>query len=89
MGILEGLPGTKKTFEIEEFGYSVSDLLRLLKRDGVSTAANDNGAINVYKDDEGFYRAERCVHRHCVGSITTKKIGELERWLKKNYKFIL
>lgn len=87
---LRSLPGTNgKPKTIKEFANSPSGFIRLLKRDGFSTGANDNGAINVWKDDAGSYRAERHYRLSVRDGIITKVLKELKVWLDVNYPKIL
>ena len=85
MSELIGLPGTNgKGRMFTEFGHSVSGLMRLFEKEGVSTAAGLNGSINVWKDDHGVYRAERHFYCKTVEGIITQSKAALKYWLNWN-----
>ena len=89
MSVLSGLTGTKKTFTLKVFSRSVPDLMKYLKRDGFSTAANKNGAINVWKDNKGIFRAEHYIYCRTENSVQTDSLKVLRDWLKIYYPQIL
>lgn len=77
---LEGLAISYPAFE---FFNSVNEAIDILKLGLVATTAADNGAINVYKNDEGFYHCEAM--RNCA-SFSKEEFSNLTNvrmWLKK------
>lgn len=83
--MLSGLTGVlRKEVKCEFFG-SVTKGLQLLKKDKAATAAGDNGAINIYIDDEGVYRGYRYAYCSTKSFIVTMKINELAFWLKREF----
>jgi hypothetical protein len=86
MSALEGLEGTDgKPREFKEFGQGVTHMMRLLSNEGLATAAKDNGSINVWKCDNGSYRAERHFYFSVRDSISTKHKNKIKEWLKVNF----
>ena len=61
---LDGLPGVKRR-KVDAFSiYYSSDIEATIELGYACTAAGDNGAINVWKDDAGIIRGE--LMRYCV-----------------------
>ena len=79
---LQGLDGVKKKVVKARFFRSVSQCITLLRTNRFLTAADDRGAINLYKDDEGNFRGQRCF----MMGIRSEKISNTKKgiidWLK-------
>lgn len=82
---LPGAPGIRDA----EFFYSVSGCLSILRRGVVAGAAGDDGAINVWRDDSGILRANRCVRWSIVDTQQFDSIERLKQWLGPNLKLIM
>lgn len=80
--MLSNLEGVERKLIKCEFFNSVTQCLRLLKRDKATTAADDRGAINVYIDDEGVYRGYRYYMMGQRSFIVTMSKKDLINWLK-------
>ena len=81
------LPDREGSIQLSGFFHSVTEGLRLLKKDSAATAAAENGAINLWIDDNKKYRGERM--RYCITEDTyigTRK--GLKLWLESAYKAI-
>lgn len=81
MGELSGLKGLSRSVIVNEYPHSVTRAIAIMKRDGASTAAGDDGAINVWRDDSGKYRAEFMRWMSVKGSIEVSTLKELRAWL--------
>ncbi len=77
-----GLPGTRKVRRVEMF-RTPAGAIRLLRKRIVATAANDNGAVNVWDDREGFYRCESYRHMSILESRRFSNLREVRSWLKE------
>lgn len=81
MAILSGLPGTSEDKEAT-IVQSVSGVLRALASGKTPTAAGDNGAINVWVDDEGKFRCEFMRWRSTVDAQVFQFKKQVAAWLK-------
>lgn len=85
-GLLVGLEGVKRKKELPAFFISnVKDISKAIKQDLGATACGDNGAINAYIDDDGFYRFEAL--NFCI--VVEKKIFTNIKLLQKEFSFWL
>lgn len=82
MGILSGLSGTKKKSIPCEFFRSASRALAILRKGIAATAANDNGSLNVWRDDERKYRCEAHRHYESLGLEIFNTQKEVAHWIK-------
>ncbi len=87
IGQLEGLPGVKRRTVDAYRINTTSDIEPTLELGYACTSAGDNGAINVWKDDDGIIRGE--LMRYCV-TVEKRKFAnytEAEKcindWLEK------
>ena len=83
MGKLVGLEGTTETERDCLFIEKASEIEVVLRNGYAASSADDNGAINIWVDDEGKYR---CVSmRWCVTqeSRIYKKISSAINWAEK------
>lgn len=80
---LIGLPGVAGG-EIDDMSYfsSITDGLKKLTSFRAVTAAGDNGAVTVYKDDEGHYRCMFARHMTNHDETTTPTKSGVRDWLK-------
>lgn len=81
MGALASLPGTNGEPRDVEFFHSISGGLRLLGRDRATTTSGDEGAINIWIDDDGAYRGCRMRYYQTMSEITTPTKAKLKKWL--------
>lgn len=88
MGQLASLSGTDGKPRDVEFFRSITRALFLLSRDKCATTAGDNGAINIWVDDDGRYRG--CRMRWMITEaetiVDTKR--KLKEWLTKEIPLI-
>jgi len=84
---LTDLPGTKGQREGEGF-QSVSGALAILRRGIVAAKASDNGAVAVWRDDNGTLRCERMMFRITQDAKKCKSLKEVAQWLKINLPLI-
>lgn len=80
MATLVDLEGATGEFEAVYFSTS-SQACSLLKHVRACTAASDTGAINVWIDDEGYYRASFMRNWCERGKIQCKTKKQLKAWL--------
>jgi hypothetical protein len=80
---LSGVSGGKLDGGCETFAQSIHGLFNILKTSRATSAAGDKGAITVWIDDDGKYRA--CFSRFCRNVdeqiFTTQRA--LRVWLKE------
>lgn len=77
---LIGLKGiTTKETECEWFSKPMQ-LKRILDSGKAATTAGDNGAINIWKDDEGFIRCEAQRWCRTINERKFSKISEVRTW---------
>jgi hypothetical protein len=80
-----GLPGVKGgVLESDaSFKKSVSGFIRgLTPTNRVVSGACDYGAITVWRDDDGMYRADFCRRMIVIDGIVVKKKVTVAKWLK-------
>lgn len=83
MANLKGLAGLSQE-EIEcLFIYEASDIKCILNNSKAGTAAGDNGAINVWYDDDRFIRCEAQRYCNTVESKKFKTFAPAIRWVAK------
>jgi hypothetical protein len=83
MGQLTNLEGlTKKSIDAL-FIQKGSDIEVILMNDYAATAANYNGAINIWKDDEGNIRCESMRYFTRLETKIYKKISPAIKWTDK------
>jgi hypothetical protein len=80
---LVGLEGVRKKALDAQFFQKPSQASRLLRTNRALTAASDNGAINVWIDDTGCYRASFYRHYLCLSEWRGEKKTKLTMWLKE------
>lgn len=78
---LVGLEGVRKKSLDARFFHKPSQASRLLRTHRALTAASDNGAINVWIDDAGRFRAAFYRHYQTLSSWRGKKKTRLTEWL--------
>ena len=81
MGALAGLPGTNGKPRDVEFFHSISRGMILLGRDKVATTSGNEGAINIWTDDEGKYRGCRMRYMQNMSDIISPTKSKLKQWL--------
>lgn len=88
MGVLLNLDGVKKIETTCTFLKKPSDIRWILRKGHAGTIAGNRGAVNIWKDDDGYFRCES--FRYCI-TIETKRykyISIAEKWVKKWMKVI-
>lgn len=85
---LSGLSGTNGSVRESMFCYNVTDCIKNVNAHMTVTSANDNGAINLWVDDDGKYRGERL--RYCITQsfVVCKTKKELRKWLSVEFNKI-
>ena len=85
---LTGLAGiSKKEIEHENIAKA-QDIERIISKGCGATAAGPNGAINVWKDDEGNIQCEYQVRMLTMDSKIYKTMNAAIGWTKKRLKQI-
>lgn len=79
--ILEGLPGTTSDKEFDFF-RSPDGALKILRAGRAAVASETNGAINVWKDDDGNYRAVLLRLNETLGEATVGSLKSMREQLK-------
>lgn len=67
---------------------SVTAGMRGLRESRAINAANDNGAVAVWKDDDGNYRCERAKWRMPQQEVTFKTKAHVRAWLAEQLPLI-
>jgi hypothetical protein len=83
MPVLTGLSGTDGKSRECVFVRSVPATLKVLRSGLAATAAGDNGAINVWRDDDGNYRCEFQRFMSVKDSQIFRHLVSVESWLKE------
>lgn len=85
--VLVGLKGTDGKERNVRFFKNPLEAIIFLWEDKATSAARDNGAINLWVDDFGLYRAS--LHRHLITieEITMTSLFDvrdlMKKWLKR------
>lgn len=85
---LTDLPGTDGSPRDCALVRSVSGVRNALAKGIAVTVAGDNGAINIWKDDEGKYRCERMRFMVIQDSQVFVRAGDIGVWFKAAYAAI-
>jgi len=82
MGSLTDLENVSQKETQACFFDEISEIKEILEMGCAATRGEYNGAINIWKDDSGKYRAS--VHRNLstIDSIETPKIKAIESYVK-------
>lgn len=88
MGNLVGLEGIKRKQIEAVFFRSADELSSIIEEGKGATAAGDNGAINIWKDDTGFIRCEMQRYLRRMDSKIYRTISGAKRWATKWLKQI-
>lgn len=88
MAELKGLPGIKEASREAERIDKPADIEKILERGLAGTTAGDDGAINVWKDDEGNVRCERHRFLAVVDAQTFTKMKDAIKWTKEAISLI-
>lgn len=67
---------------------TVAELMRLLRQNRACTAADDHGAINVYKDRYGRYRCDRYLFMSAKDRQSFTNLADVRKWTKAALKAI-
>jgi hypothetical protein len=82
--VLQYLPGTDGKPRNAVWMKSRRAALAALLKGQTVTYAWDDGAINLWVDDEGNFRANHCYHLNIIDSLVTTNIEEVRTWLADN-----
>ena len=88
MAELRGLPGTDGKPREAIFVRSMSGVRKALARAGAATAAGDNGAINIWQDDEGQYRGELQRYMRTMDSMVVTRQADIKPYFDRWYEAI-
>ncbi|ASK29701.1 hypothetical protein CEY12_06105 [Chryseobacterium sp. T16E-39] len=80
MAILENLKGVKKSRTEFEYINDSSEIQNILSEGKACSAAGDNGAINIYKDDKGVFRCEAMRFRVTIEEKRLNIITDVIEW---------
>lgn len=83
MGILKGLAGISLDETPCLFIEKASEIEVVLRNGYAATSANNNGALNVWKDDEGKCRCESMRYMVKIESKIYSNISGAMRWTEK------
>lgn len=85
---LTGLAGTNGN-DIECKFINKGKQIEAILNDGIAaTSAGDNGAINIWKDDEGFIRCESMRFMISLEKAAFEKMPDAVKWANKWLKKI-
>ncbi len=80
MVALKGLTGISEETKECKFFEKPVEINKILKKGLVATAAGDNGAINIWTDDDGFIRCQSMRHCFTIDEQIFTKISEVRTW---------
>ncbi len=83
MGNLVGLEGTNGREMEAVFIKKPSDIRKILRAGKGATTADDNGAINIWRDDEGMIRCDAMAYMRSLEKKKYKTLTEAEKWVAK------
>ena len=83
MPVLTGLPGTNGKARKCVMVKSLSATLKTLRLRLAATTTGDNGAINIWRDDLGFYRCTAMRFGQTIDEICVKTLKEISPWIKE------
>lgn len=88
MGTLIDLEGLSVK-EVEcEFIKKPSDIRKIFKAGKAATTADTNGALNIWKDDEGIIRCNAMAWLQSLEKKQFKTLAGAEKWIAKWLKKI-
>jgi hypothetical protein len=85
---LKNLKNKKDPVDFDEFFDDSKKGLEVLNRCGAATAASDNGAINIWIDDDDLLRGNRCVFMSVRDEFEGGGLEELREWLDEQIPLI-
>ncbi len=88
MNYLKDLEGVSKKEIPCEFIKKPSAIRKLLKSGKAATIADTNGAINIWRDDEGFIRCNVMAWMISIEKKKYKTFKDAEKWISKWQKKI-
>ena len=83
MGMYIGLLGVAGGKLEGPMARSVSGIMAELRTNRICSAAGNNGAVTVWKDDDGAWRCAFCRHRMTVGEATVGTKAQVREWLRE------
>lgn len=89
--ILNNLEGVSRENTYAVFVHTAEDVEELLSKNDAVTAAGDNGAFNIWKDDNGKIRCQAYCHYISIGYKeyeSMESIAEVVGWAKEMFKII-
>lgn len=81
MPVLNGLEGVKKKETPCKIFNKVGEVKNILKSGEAATTADSNGAINVWVDDDGYYRCESMAWMRTLDKQIYKKMSDVNKWV--------
>lgn len=87
MPFLSGLPGTTGVVKCRMV-WSVRGAKMALRSGVAATAAGNNGALNVWRGNDGAYLCEAYYRRSTVASAKFSAWSDVVKWLKQWFKEI-
>jgi hypothetical protein len=81
MPTLSGLPGKRRDVEAVSV-QSRTAAMQSLRSGQAATAAGDHGALNVWIDDEGLFRAEFMRRCRSIDAKQFKYLASVDAWLR-------
>ena len=83
MAVLNGLKGVKRKDVECLFINEASDVNAILAKGKAATAADRNGAINIWVDDTGRFKCEAMRYMQTVEEKDFSQMSSVTRWAKK------
>ena len=80
---LHDLEGIKKKKIACEFFRKPSQIKSILDSGKAATAADENGALNVWKDDDGFFRCTAMRRMMTIDEQRFSNLKDAKQWARK------
>ena len=80
----EGMPDVKRgTLKGPMVNDTPSVCLAALRKHRICSSAGDDGAVNVYRADDGTYRCSFCRYMAYISNETFSTKAAVRKWLKE------
>lgn len=83
--MMKGLKGIAPDERKELFINESSEIKTAINNTLCATSAGENGAFNVYKDDDGNIRCELMRYMVTIESKIYKRLSDAEKWVNKAF----